>query len=65
MKDVAERNLTTLAHATELASKVIHKVAGEAVATTVEGQLFTNSEIKHAVVAKMQGCFVAKQGGQS
>lgn len=65
MNEVADRNLATLAHATELASKVIHKVAGEAVATTINGQLVSNAEVKHAVVAKMQGCFIAKQGGQS
>lgn len=64
MKEDVDSNLATLANATELASKVIHKVAGEAVATTVNGQRLTNGEVKHAVVAKMQGCFLTQGGVQ-
>tara|TARA_B100000929_G_scaffold281326_1_gene260235 strand:+ start:2533 stop:2736 length:204 start_codon:yes stop_codon:yes gene_type:complete len=65
MKDqIAEANLTTLAHANELASKVIAKVAGEAVATTVNGEILTNNQIKHAVAAKMQACLITGEGGK-
>lgn len=59
MNDIAETNLKTLSHANELASKVIARVAGEAVATTVNGEILTNNQIKHAVAAKMQACFIA------
>ena len=64
MQNIADVNISTLSHATELAAKVIHKVAGEAVATTVNGEILNNTQIKHAVVAKMQGCFITGEGGK-
>lgn len=62
MKEVRESNMITLANAVELASKVIKNVSGEAISNTVNGKLITNNEIKHAVAAKMQACFVANEG---
>lgn len=57
-------NLNTLAQANELASKVIANVAGEAVSTTLNGEIVTNSQLKHAVAAKMQGCLLTGKGGE-
>lgn len=62
MKDTQDTNLETLSHATELASKVITNVAGEAVANTVDGQLMSPTDIKHAVAAKMQASLTVGQG---
>lgn len=62
MKNIVDTNLATLAHATELASKVITKVAGEAVATTVNGEILTHNQVRHAVAAKMQASFIAGEG---
>lgn len=64
LQEITETNLNTLAHANELASKVVAKVAGEAVATTVNGEILTNNQIKHAVAAKMQACFMTGEGGK-
>lgn len=61
-EQVKETNLTTLAHAVELASKVIQKVAGEAIATTVNGEHMTSLDLKNAVTAKMQSCFPINEG---
>lgn len=62
IKQITETNLNTLAHANELASKVIMAVAGEAVSTTVNGEIMTNNQIRNAVAAKMQACFVTGEG---
>lgn len=62
--EIQKVNLTTLAHANELATKVIHKVAGEAVSTTVNGRLMGKKEISHAVAAKMQSCLITGEGGK-
>lgn len=58
MNSLMKTNLQTLAHATELASRIIHEVAGEAIATTIDGKVVTNNQIRHAVAAKMQGCLI-------
>lgn len=60
MKAVLEQNLTTLSHGIELAAKVIKKVAGNEVATTVNGVELSNNEIKRAIAAKMQSCLKSK-----
>ena len=57
VSDLVESNLETLAHAIELAAKVIGKVTGEAIATTVNGEILTHNQIKQAVAAKMQHGF--------
>lgn len=62
-QEITETNLTTLAHANELASKVITKVAGEEVATTINGEILSNNQLKHAVAAKMQSCLLTGNVG--
>jgi hypothetical protein len=52
--ELTNTNLKTLTHAVELAAKVISKVTGEAIATTVNGEILTHNQIKQAVAAKMQ-----------
>lgn len=64
-KEIKETNLTTLAHANELASKVIMKVAGEEVATTVEGEILSSNQIRHAVAARMQNRLNVGGGSKS
>lgn len=58
-------NLATLANATELASKVIQRVAGEEIANTVDGRVMVSSDIKEAVVAKLQGSLLTGKGGNA
>lgn len=62
-KDTFNTNLSTLANATELASKVIHNIAGEAVANTVDGVILTNNDVRHAVAAKLQANLTTNKGG--
>lgn len=64
-QEIEDTNLETLSHATELASKVITKVAGEAVATTVNGEIFSTADIKNGVAAKMQACLLDSQGSNN
>lgn len=56
-------NAVTLANATELATKVIQSVAGDAVSTNVNGQRLTNGEIKSGVVGRMQGALLTRSNG--
>lgn len=54
MTTTVQANLTALAHATELATNVILKVAGDSVANTVNGVAMPTSDLKSAVVAQIQ-----------
>ena len=60
--EIRETNLSTLSHANELATKVVMKVAGEAVATTVNGRRMVRNDISQAVSAKMQSCLITGEG---
>lgn len=62
-KDTFNCNLSTLANATELASKVIHSIAGEAISNTIDGKVATNNDVRRAVAAKLQGNFTTHKGG--
>lgn len=59
------QSLSTLANATELASKVIHKVSGEEIANTVNGQVLGTTDVKEAVAAKIQGALLTGKGGNA
>lgn len=60
--NVKDDNLIVLANAVELASKVIQNVAGEAVATTIDGKIVSPAELKNAIAAKMQSSFPIAEG---
>lgn len=64
-QQIADVNLNTLAQANELASKVIARIAGEAVSTKVNGEVLKNTQIKHAVAAKMQACLMTGEGSKT
>lgn len=64
-QDTFNTNLNTLVNATELASKVIHEIAGEAVANTVEGKLLTNNDVRNAVAAKLQANLTTNKAGST
>lgn len=59
MGQLRDTNTITLAHATELAAKVILSVAGNEIATTINGQVQSDREIKEAVVAKLQAAILS------
>jgi hypothetical protein len=52
--DTFEANLKTLANAIELAANVINSVTGEAISTTLNGEVLSSVQLKQAIVAKMQ-----------
>lgn len=62
-KTLLKDNLETLSNATELASRVIHSISGEEISNTLEGRVLELTDIKEAVVAKIQGSLVTRQGG--
>jgi hypothetical protein len=62
MDPITKANLTTLAHANEMATQVILKVAGEEVANTLHGEFVNADQIRDAVAAKMQSALVRKSG---
>lgn len=62
---VFRTNLQTLTNATELASKVVEKIAGEEIANTVDGKVMVSYDIKTAVAAKLQGCLMTNKGGNT
>lgn len=62
MSKETEINLITLSNATELATTVVMKVAGDAVANTVNGVRLPPAELKNAIVAKMQAELSKKTG---
>lgn len=49
-----EHNLSVLANATELASAVIMSLAGDAVASTLDGKQITPTDLKPTIVAGIQ-----------
>mgnify|MGYP005840224409 CR=1 FL=1 len=62
MNDVEKQNLKVLSHGTELASKVIEKIAGNEISNTVNGEQFTGKEIQRAVAAKLQSAILNNKG---
>lgn len=64
-KETFQCNLATLANATELASKVIQRIAGEEIANTVDGKVLVAGELREAIAAKLQGCLLTSDGSKS
>ncbi|MBE0438355.1 MAG: hypothetical protein IBX57_01115 [Gammaproteobacteria bacterium] len=64
MSEVRNKNLMALSHAVELGAKVIRKVAGEEIATTLKGDIVTDQQIKSALSAKIQNKILSAKGGQ-
>lgn len=62
MGKVVSQNLITLSHAVEFAAKVITKVAGNDIASTVNGQQQTDLDIKSAIAAKIQAKILGNKG---
>lgn len=56
-------NLKTLSNATELASRVIERIAGNEIATTVDGELMTGKHVQRTVAAKLQSSLLNKKKG--
>lgn len=58
MSEVMEKNVKVLSHSTELASKVIEKIAGNEISNTVNGETMSGKEIQRAVAAKLQSAIL-------
>lgn len=62
-QELVDTNLTTLVQVTELVTKVIKSIAGDNISNTVQGQLFSSNDIRHAVAAKLQSNFMVVKKG--
>lgn len=61
MSNITDTNIETLAHAAELATKVIEAVAGEAIANTIDGKVMAGKDIQRSVAAKMQAAIITAE----
>lgn len=55
-------SLATLANAIELGAAVVLKVAGNAVANTVNGKLVSSDDLKSALAAQIQSSLTKQSG---
>lgn len=55
-------NGLVLSNATELAAGVIENIAGNAIATTLQGKLVSNVELRELIVARLQLTLTKKTG---
>lgn len=63
---MGDKNLTTnavvLANAIELSAGVIENIAGNAIATTIQGKVVSNTELRDLIAARLELVLSKKTG---